>query len=44
MAALFDRLDVYFGCPFGPHWYGNGPKCPMHFQRETLRTQVTDFL
>jgi Rrf2 family protein len=44
VASLFDRLDENLSCPFGPNWCGNGPKCPMHYQLESLRTQVADFL
>jgi Rrf2 family protein len=44
VAALFDRLDENLGCPFGPHWCGHGPQCPIHSQLDALRGQVIDFL
>jgi Rrf2 family iron-sulfur cluster assembly transcriptional regulator len=44
VAELFDRLDENLGCPFGPDWCGNGPKCPTHYQLEALRNQTAEFL
>jgi Rrf2 family iron-sulfur cluster assembly transcriptional regulator len=44
VAILFDRLDENLSCPFGPNWCGNGPRCPMHYQLEGLRTQIAEFL
>jgi Rrf2 family protein len=44
VASLFDRLDENLSCPFGPHWCGNGPKCPMHYQLEAIREQTAEFL
>jgi Rrf2 family protein len=44
VAALFDRLDENLGCPFGPHWCGNGPRCPIHHQLDAVRQQIADFL
>lgn len=44
VAALFDRLDENLGCPFGPAWCGNGPRCPMHHALDELRTRVAEFL
>lgn len=30
VVQIFDDLDERVMCPFGPHWCGNGPKCPLH--------------
>ena len=42
--APFDRLDSTLMCPFGEGWCGTGPQCPLHYQLEQLREQITTFL
>ncbi len=44
VAALFDRLEESLGCPFGPNWCGNGPRCPIHNSLEALREQTAALL
>jgi Rrf2 family protein len=44
VASLFDRLDENLCCPFGPDWCGNGPRCPMHHQLDSLRERTAEFL
>ncbi len=44
VVTLFDRLDANVNCPFGPHYCGNGPCCPLHEKLALLREQSIAFL
>lgn len=44
VVSLFDRLDESLGCPFGPNYCGNGPRCPLHDSLESFRAALKDFL
>jgi Rrf2 family iron-sulfur cluster assembly transcriptional regulator len=44
VVTLFERLEDNVSCPFGPHYCGHGPHCPMHSDLLTLRDQMITFL
>jgi len=44
IARCFERKESSIACPFGSHYCGNGPQCPLHEQILALRDQVDAFL
>lgn len=44
IVGLFDRLEENLSCPFGPHWCGTGPQCPLHNAIAELREHTRRFL
>lgn len=44
VVSQFERLDENVSCPFGPHYCGNGPHCPLHTDLLQIREQMITFL
>lgn len=44
VVRVFEDLESQVMCPFGPHWCGVGPQCPLHDTFVELRQQVIDRL
>lgn len=44
VVRVFEDLESQVMCPFGPHWCGVGPQCPLHDTFAELRQQVVDRL
>ncbi len=46
IVRLFEKVDDYSRCPFGPHWCGDGDKepCPLHDQMVQLDEVGKKFL
>ncbi|VTS02656.1 RrF2 family transcriptional regulator [Tuwongella immobilis] len=44
VVSLFERQEENVSCPFGPHYCGTGPHCPMHFDLLKVREQMISFL
>ncbi len=44
VVRVFEGLESQVMCPFGPHWCGAGPQCPLHDTFAELRQQVVDRL
>lgn len=40
VVRVFEDLESQVMCPFGPHWCGVGPQCPLHDTFVELRQQV----
>lgn len=40
VVRVFEDVDHLVMCPFGPHWCGVGPKCPLHGTLVELHQQV----
>ena len=41
---VFEDSEDRVMCPFGPHWWGNGPKCPLHEAFGEMQQQTLDRL
>lgn len=41
---LFEKMDDYVACPFGPNWCGHHDPCPLHEQIVDLKERVNEFL
>ena len=41
---VFEDSEDRVMCPFGPHWCGNGPKCPLHDAFVEMQQQTLDRL
>jgi Rrf2 family protein len=44
IVEVFDDPNESVMCPFGPHWCGKGPHCPLHDSLFDIRQQVLDRL
>ncbi|MCP5552862.1 MAG: Rrf2 family transcriptional regulator [Akkermansiaceae bacterium] len=44
VVRVFEDVESQVMCPFGPHWCGSGPQCPLHDTFVELRQQVVDRL
>jgi Rrf2 family protein len=44
IVSLFEKVDDYSRCPFGPHWCGNEDPCPLHDQIVELDEAGNKFL
>lgn len=44
VVQVFEDLENQVMCPFGPHWCGVGPRCPLHDTFTELRQHVADRL
>lgn len=44
VVRVFEDMDSQVMCPFGPHWCGVGPSCPLHDTFAALRQQVLERL
>ncbi|MFT4176713.1 MAG: Rrf2 family transcriptional regulator [Luteolibacter sp.] len=44
VVRVFEDPENQVMCPFGPHWCGVGPRCPLHDTFGELRQQVIDRL
>lgn len=40
VVRIFEDLENQVMCPFGPHWCGVGPHCPLHETFSILHQQV----
>ncbi len=44
VVRVFENVENQVMCPFGPHWCGVGPQCPLHDTFTELGQQVIDRL
>lgn len=44
VVVVFEDVKSQMMCPFGPHWCGVGPQCPLHNTFVSLREKVLDRL
>lgn len=44
VVSQFERLEENVSCPFGPHYCGIGPHCPLHQDLLLVREQLIAFL
>ena len=44
VVKVFEDPNERVMCPFGPHWCGNGPNCPLHDTIVEIQQQVVDRL
>lgn len=44
VVRVFEDVEAQVMCPFGPHWCGVGPRCPVHDTFTELREKVIDRL
>lgn len=44
VVKVFEDPEDRLMCPFGPHWCGIGPKCPLHDKLIQLQQQAVDQL
>ena len=44
VVKVFEDPEERVMCPFGPHWCGVGPKCPLHDKLIQLQQQAVDQL
>lgn len=44
IAKVVDGEEMPLLCPFGPHWCGRGPVCPLHDSLSELSARWQDYL